>query len=142
MELKLKNLMLVPTHNFLQKLELKGKQSRARTKLTKLIYDQVATLSDSEVTLADEYGQTNADGKIIRNDNGMALISEDKLAEYNKEHTALLNETAEINGATYTEHLDDCRKFLEEYDQELSGKDADVYDNLLDAIEEQEKEGK
>lgn len=140
MKLKLQNALIVPSINLLQKVELKGKSSRARTKLIKLLASSMKDLNESEIALADENAQLDENGEIVRTDKGMAVIDPAKVDTYRKQHNELLQETAEVEGATYAEHLDDCQSFLIDLDMELSGEDAEAYDALLDAIEE-EKDG-
>lgn len=135
MEIKLKNAALVDTFNLLQEMQLKGKASRARTKLNKLINDAINSLGESEIELIRQYGKLDENGEPKKLDNGNYQLNPDTLTEFNIEHTTLLNEDAEISGATYGSHLQDCIDFLNSYDGELSGKQADAYDALLDALE-------
>jgi hypothetical protein len=120
-------------------MKLKGKSSRARTKLANLFINAVNELSNSELALIKEYGELDESGEPIKLENGNYKIKPDTVAEFNAEHLALLMETAEVSGATYAEHLDDCIKFLNDYDGDLAGDDAVAYDSLLDALESEEK---
>lgn len=142
MKLKLKNEMVVPSIEFLQGINLKGKASRARSKLVKLLMNSLKELQESEMELAKEYGQTDDDGELAKDDKGNPILKPESVGQYRTEHTNLISETAEIEGGTYTEHAADCKKFLESYDGEMSGKDAQAYDALLDALEDEESEGK
>lgn len=138
MKLTINNRLLVPTINLLQELKLKGKASRARTKLANLLIKSVDELSNSELELIKEYGELDESGEPIKLENGNYKIKPDVLAEFNAEHLALLNENAEAEGPTYEGHLEDCIKFLNDYDGELNGEDAIAYDALLDALEREE----
>lgn len=139
MKITIKNSLLVPCINLLQGMKLKGKASRARTKLVNLFINAVNELSNSELALIKDYGELDESGNPIKLENGSYKIKPDVLAEFNAEHLALLNENAEVEGPTYEDHLKDCLDFLNNYDGELAGTDAQAYDALLDALESEEK---
>ena len=135
----MKNSLLVPSVNFLQNMKLRGSASRARTKLVNLMLTTVNELSQSELALIKEYGELDESGNPIKLENGSYKIKPDVLAEFNAEHLVLLNENAEVEGPTYEDHLKDCLDFLNNYEGELAGTDAQAYDALLDALESEEK---
>lgn len=135
----MENSLLVPCINLLQNMKLRGSASRARTKLVNLMLTTINELSNSELALIKEYGELDESGNPIKSENGSYKIKPDVLAEFNAEHLVLLNENAEIAGPTYEGHLKDCLDFLNNYDGELSGTDAQAYDALLDALESEEK---
>lgn len=58
------------------------------------------------------------------------------MKEYLIEREKLMSEVAEIEGGTYTAHLEVLRGVLTEYSDELSGDAAALYDALMDAFEE------
>lgn len=144
MKIILENSYLVPAINFLQGLKLKGKDSRSRSKLVKLINQGLTSLQESEQQLLNDYADKDEKGNVIFVEDSKAKISPINQIEFNKEHKALLKEKAEIEGGTYVNHIDDCHKILDDYKGELSGVDAEVYDVLLDAFENDQtkKEGK
>lgn len=135
MKIILANEVLAPSVNFLGTITLKGKNSRARSKLVKLLTQQVRELQESEQDLIDEYALYTLDGKQEKNENGNAKIDPDRAKEYLSEHSKLMLEQVEIEGGTYVNHIDDCHKILEDFDGDLSGQDALAYDALLDAFE-------
>jgi len=142
MKINLQNSYLVPSINFLQGIKLKGKQSRSRSKLVKLLTKSLKTLQEDENALLDQYGERDDDGEFVKEENGNIKVT--KKAEWQKEHRELLETIAEIEGGTYVNHIDDCKKILDDYDGELDGANAEAYDALLDAFEDakREKEGK
>lgn len=142
MKINLENSYLVPSINFLQGIKLKGKQSRSRSKLVKLLTKSLKTLQEDENALLDQYGERDDDGEFVKEENGNIKVT--KKAEWQKEHRELLETIAEIEGGTYVNHIDDCKKILDDYDGELDGANAEAYDALLDAFEaaKKEKEGK
>jgi len=145
MKIILANEILAPSVNFLQGITLKGKDSRARTKLVNLLTNQVRELQESEQALIDEYAKTDENGKQEKVENGNVKIDPNRTKEYLAEHSKLMLEQVEIEGGTYVNHIDDCEKILNDYDGELEGQNAQAYDALLDAFEaakKLEKEGK
>lgn len=143
MEIKLQNKYIVPGANFLQTIKLKGADSRARSKLVKLLAVAAKELEDAEMELLEEFGVKGEDGKLLPDSTGTGynLIAETS-ADYHKQHNILLDEWAEISGGTYVNHIDKVLEILNNYDGELDGKDAEVYDELLNAMEESKEEGK
>lgn len=142
MKINLQNSYLVPSINFLQGIKLKGKESRSRSKLVKLLTKALKDLQEDENTLLDQYGERDDDGEFVKEENGNIKVT--KKAEWQKEHRELLETIAEIEGGTYVNHIDDCKKILDDYDGELDGVNAETYDALLDSFEaaKKEKEGK
>lgn len=143
MEFTLDNKYLVPTANFLQTIKLKGADSRARSKLVKLLASAAKELEESEMALLEEFGVKDDDGKLVSDSTGTgySLVAETS-NEYHKQHNVLLNEKAEINGGTYVNHIDKMLDILLAYEEELDGQNAEVYDALIDAMEESKKEEK
>ena len=139
MKLKIKNMYLVPAHNFMSEMKLKGADSRARSKLLKLIKTAVESLGESERELIEEYGEKDTDGKLIE-DGGSYRIPAESRTAYVKEYKKLMEEVAEIAGGTYVDHIDKLERILSDCDMELEGVNAEVYDILLDALEGAEKE--
>lgn len=142
MKINLQNSYLVPSINFLQSIKLKGKESRSRSKLVKLLAKSLKALQEDENALLDQYGERDKDGEFIKKDDGQIKIT--KMTQWRKEHDKLMEEVSEVEGGTYVNHIDDCKKILNDYDGELNGSDAEAYDALLDAFEaaKKEKEGK
>ena len=139
MKLKIKNMYLVPTHNLMSEMKLKGADSRARSKLLKLIKTAVESLGESERELIEEYGEKEADGKLIEAGGSYRIPAESRTA-YAKEYKKLMEEVAEIAGGTYVDHIAKLERILSDCDMELEGVNAEVYDILLDALEGAEKE--
>ncbi|MDT2715681.1 hypothetical protein P7E12_16095, partial [Enterococcus gallinarum] len=59
------------------------------------------------------------------------------VAIFNKEQAILLNEEVVIEGGMYARNFDEIPRILEEYDGMISGKDAEIYDRLLDEFEKE-----
>ena len=135
MKIHLKSHYLVPLIPFLQGMKLKGERSRARSKFLALALEQYAALHESELELLKEYAVLDVDGNPKAAADGSFSLKEGSTNEYHAEHGKLFNEVAEIEGGTYAEHLALMRKVLLEYDEELDGENAALYDALCDAFE-------
>lgn len=140
MKVKLKNKHLIEATQFLQELRLKGSESRARTKFVELLDRSIDCLGRSEIELVKEYAILGEDGEIEFGENGTYNLRENVAEEFFTEKAKLFEETAEIEGGTYTTHLETMLKILEECDIELSGEQAVLYDVLCEAFEEAVKE--
>jgi hypothetical protein len=123
---------LVP---FLQNMKLKGEQSRARSKFLALAMCAYASLHESELELLREYAVLGKDGEPMVAEDGSFSLKDGNSAGYLAERDKLLCEIAEIEGGTYTSHLEVMRQVLAEYPEELSGDEAALYDALMDAFE-------
>lgn len=113
MKITLKSFQLVPAINFLSSLSLKGKESRARMKL-------INKLNDKRSEVLDELN-------LIEHENGST--------EYESETTEILNEYVTIDLTEYDDKMAVLADALENYDGELSGKDAGAHDLLLDVLD-------
>ena len=54
---------------------------------------------------------------------------------FNAEQQILADEKVTIEGGMYAKNIEEIPRILNEYDGELSGKDAEIYDRLLDEME-------
>lgn len=113
MKITLKSFQLVPSINFLSGLSLKGKQSRARMKLMNKLDEKRAEI----------VGDINA----IEHEKGSS--------QHDSETSEILNEYVTIDLTEYDDKMAVLTDALENYDGEISGKDASAHDLLLDALE-------
>ena len=135
MKLKLANKHLILLVPFLQGLKLKGERSRARSKFLALAMTSYESLHLSEVELLKEYAVLDESGELLQTD-GAFTLKEETAFEYHIEREKLFSEIAEIEGGTYTAHLELMRQILADYDEDLSGENAALYDALCDSFEE------
>ena len=139
--MNIKKYNLVPIFEFLGKINLVGAASRARTKLNKEIGNAINELQSDEVALAEELGgRVNDEGRVVfvseedLNETEAAEYSKKKYAEFTNAQSDLRQEEAIFNEAT-KDQFNRLKNALYDYDEELSGQDATVYDILLDALE-------
>ena len=137
MNIKLKNRYLVPLVPFLQGMKLKGAQSRARSKFLNLALGAYEQLHASELELVKEYAVLDADGEPVCAEDGSFTLRDGTAKDYVLERGKLFSEVAEIEGGTYTTHLETMQQVLADYDAELDGDTAALYDALMDAFEEE-----
>ena len=140
MRIQLKNHHLIPLIPFLRGMKLKGERSRARSKFLALAMEAFTALHESEVELLKEYavldGNGNPQPSGDSSPDGERFTLRDAAAarEYHAERDKLFDEMAEIEGGTYTAHLDLMRQILADYDEDLDGENAALYDALCDAF--------
>ena len=136
MRIQLKNHYLIPLIPFLQGMKLKSERSRARSKFLSLALEAYTSLHESELELLKEYAVLDDNGNPKAADDGSFLLREGAVKEYRLEREKLFNEMAEIEGGTYTGHLCQMKQILLDYDWELEGENAALYDALCDAFME------
>jgi hypothetical protein len=134
MRIKLQNKHIVTLIPFLQSMKLRGERSRARSKFLEIAMKSYYSLHESEVELLKEYAVLDDLGELKQSENGFTL-KEETAREYLIERDKLFSEVAEIEGGTYTSHLELMRQILADYDEELDGDNAALYDALWDAFE-------
>jgi hypothetical protein len=140
MRIKLQNQYIITLIPFLQNMKLKGERSRARSKFLSLAMDSYYSLHESEVELLKEYAELDEAGEPKQGESGFTLKKETAM-EYLVERDKLFTEVAEIEGGTYTSHLELMRQILADYDEELDGDNAALYDALCDAFEGVKSDG-
>lgn len=135
--LSLKNKELAPIINFLSAVELSPKASRCRSKLVKKLLEKHTELKEDLEDIIEKFGKRDDNGEIIRLENGNVEFSEDTKEEGIKEQEELFDEEISIN-------LDEIKKKvkflvtnLDQLDTKLSGYDAEIYDMLMDQLEEE-----
>lgn len=135
--LSLKNKELAPIINFLSAVELSPKASRCRSKLVKKLLEKHTELKEDLEDIIEKFGKRDDNGEIIRLENGNVEFSEDTKDQGIKEQEELFDEEISIN-------LDEIKKKvkflvtnLDQLDTKLSGYDAELYDLLMDKLEEE-----
>lgn len=126
--MKIRNKNINPTIQFLDKLNLKGRGSLGRTKLKEKLSAQIEAVTQDQIAIIDEFGgwMDKEKGQYKNTDK-----------ELNEAVNELLNQEVEI---TYNSPFrKDFIKVLEDYDEDLSGSDADVYALLFEELIEEEE---
>jgi hypothetical protein len=137
MEIKIKNSYLSESIEFLYNLSLKGKQSRHRTRFVKLLQSKLKQVGEEEVELLKEYAGVDDNGEINRHESGSFAIED--VVGFNKQQNELFNEDFIIEGGDYHGMLKTVKEILFDYDGEVSGKTAEVFDYLCEIFEKGEE---
>ena len=140
MKMKIKNGEITAYVEFLQKLNLKSRASRGRTKLIKLLQKKIDEYNADIASLRDEYFKKDDKGHFIQDDNGKLVIKDGvSVGEAQAEADKLTNENAVILLDEYEQQIKAMYQALVEYDGELSGTDATIYDDLMEKLEQAQK---
>lgn len=139
MKMEIKNGEITAYVEFLQKLNLKSRASRGRTKLIKLLEKKINEFNMDLNSLRDEYFKKDEQGQFIQ-ENGKLVVKDGvSIAEAQSEADELNNENAVILLDEYEQQIKAMYQALDEYDGELSGTDATIYDDLMEKLEEAQK---
>ena len=130
MKITMKNRDLAKAINFLNSLNLKGKDSRSRSKFIRLLEKYFEELKDDELELLKEFDLLDENGNIKQDTNDT-----DSIRLFNIEQEKLYSEQVVINCEDIIDRMNTLKEVLENLDTELSGDDAYIYDYLLDEIE-------
>lgn len=136
MKIELKNKELSPAINFLSGLNLRSKDSRCRSKLVKLLTDVLQDLGEEEKKLMSENNLLDESGSLIDE----SERDPEMVRAFNREQAMLMDEVVIIEGGLYAKNIDEMPRILNEYDGELSGQIAEIYDRLLDEMEKKDAE--
>ena len=138
--MEIKNGEITAYVDFLQKLNLKSRASRGRTKLIKLLDKKIDEFNADLNSVRDEYFKKDDKGHFIQDDNGKLVIKDGvSVGEAQAEADKLTNENAVILLDEYEQQIKAMYQALDEYDDELSGTDATIYDDLMEKLEQAQK---
>ena len=135
--LSLKNKELAPIINFLSEVKLSPKASRCRSKLVKKLLEKHAELKEDLEVIIDKFGKRDENDKIIQLEDGNVEFSDDRKEEGIKEQQILLDEEVSINLDEIKERVKFLVSKLDKIDTKLSGYDAEIYDTIMDKLEEE-----
>lgn len=138
--MEIKNGEITAYVEFLQKLNLKSRASRGRTKLIKLLDKKIDEFNTDLNSVRDEFFKKDDKGHFVEDDNGKLVIKDGvSVGEAQAEADKLTNENAVILLDEYEQQIKAMYQALDEYDGELSGTDATIYDDLMDKLEQLQK---
>ena len=122
--------------NFLFDIKLKKEESRAKSKLMKLINRKHEEYVADIKALTKEYAELDEAVNPIPLNETMYKVTENMSIECQNEVNKLGKEVAIIEGGEYVNQFKTIKTVLENYDEEMEGFKAEAYDVLLDAFEE------
>jgi|SRR3990167_28386 len=138
-------------YEWLIKLKLHGKQSRARSRFVKMITERTREIDEERIKLAEQYSEKNKEGKVIyltakkdkdgkdvetTNKQEAASVKISDLIAFNKDYADYLNEdlTLDITPETQ-ETIYGVRDILLNTEEEFEGVMAMRYDEICEAFE-------
>lgn len=133
LKVSIKNSINGSVAEFFYDMSLKGRQSRQRTKFIKLLDDKMVEYKEHFAQILKEHNGLDVDGKIkTRNYNGSEIYDVDIIEDFVKDRNELDDEEIIIDGSDNQLMLNTIRDILKNYDEELSGQKALLYDVLCD----------
>ena len=139
--MEIKNGEITAYVTFLEKLNLKSRASRGRTKLIKLLDKKIDEFNADLNSVRDEFFKKDDKGHFVQDDNGKLVIKDGvSVGEAQAEADKLTNENAVILLDEYEQQIKAMYQALDEYDGELSGTDATIYDDLMEKLEQAQKQ--
>ena len=138
MKITLKNSELATTINFLKGIPVKGEDSRHRTKLKKQVEVAFGEFIEAEKELMKEFDLLDENGELLppEKQDPTAVVT------FKHQQSVLYNEEVVIESGAYVKNFNEMPRILKDYEGELSGDEADIYDKLLDQMENQETKTK
>lgn len=127
---------LINFYQLISAVKAKGRQSRAVTKFGQILTEKLTELQEDEKSLIAQYYEVDGDGNANKDDEGN-LVSLDGVNSdsYTEDWSDLHAEATVIDLTEYQTYLTHLISGLLDWDQELSGADAIIYDELLDLLE-------
>ena len=129
--MKIQNRHVEPIIKFIDGISLKGRKSLGRTKLKEKLTDKNEVLIKDQTAIIDEF-------------DGWTDKEKGQFTTANKEMNEAINEllTQEIEITYNSPFRKDFVEALKNYDEDLSGNDADMYAVLYEQLVEENKEEK
>lgn len=123
-----------PLAEFLQKVDLKNKVARNRSKLVKVLSSIVTELDDERIALCKEHAKKDADGEAVVIDGQFEIEDLDALQADLEE---LYREEVAISVGKYSNDYSVLFDYLdsEAFEYPLAGLDDSCYNRLLDMWE-------
>lgn len=139
MKITIKNDRIQQAIGLLFEMKLKAKKSRQRTKFVKILSTRAQEMVDQEKELLKEHCELDKEGEPLKTDDGKGYKPKDMDA-FIKDQKELFEEELVIEGGDNREMIRTMKKVLDDFDEELSGQKAVVYDYLCDQFEKESEE--
>ncbi|OEH52987.1 hypothetical protein AQ616_18265 [Oceanobacillus sp. E9] len=137
---KLQNKYLKDAAEFLQNvISTKGKKNLHRMRVVKVLLCQYEKVAEEEITLLKEYAKTDDQGEFVKNEAGG--FDMDDYKGFNEQHKELFEEYFTLDDKNLEPALKTVEKLVNDFDKELSGKNAEMHYLLVEAFESNEGEG-
>lgn len=142
MKLVIKNQDLILYYQILVAVKAKGRKARAISKLKKILMPKIESWQEDQRTLIGEHYVQDENGNAKTGDDGkLILTTEGDRNVYLQEREVLDKEEIIIDLTEFQPFYDFLLSALNEWDEPINGVDADVYDELMDKLEELKPKG-
>lgn len=142
MRLVIKNQDLILYYQILVAVKAKGRKARAISKLKKILMPKIESWQEDQRTLIGEHYVQDENGNAKTSDDGkLILTTEGNRNVYLQEREVLDKEEIIIDLTEFQPFYDFLLSALNEWDEPINGVDADVYDELMDKLEELKPKG-
>lgn len=138
MRISITNKNLSCVGDFLNSLNLKGQLSLSRSRLLNLIEKKQKEFNEDRKLIVENCAEKNEKGEPIENEDGTLKLSSEGNKQAGEEITELLEEEAVIEYGEYTSKIAKLEDFLKEYNDEVSGSQAQGFFALTTAFETKE----
>ncbi|MFA9458805.1 hypothetical protein ACERJO_18845 [Halalkalibacter sp. AB-rgal2] len=138
MNLQYKDLKM--TADFLKNLSLKGKESVHRMRVVKVLEEQNKKLAEEELELLKAFAEIDDQGELVQAQGGGFKIKEDKdKREFKQQQEELYQEYFTVGDKNLETALKTVEEIVNDYNEELSDKDAEAHFLLVESFENVEK---
>lgn len=135
-QIKFKKSQVGTFYRLLVNVKAKGRKTRAIAKFNKLIGIKLDELVEDEKNLIAQCYKVGDDGNALKGEDGKLITLENaNIDEYHNDWQELHDEDVVIDLTEYQPYLEFLISALLDWDQDLNGADAIVYDELLDLLE-------
>lgn len=136
--MKMKNEEVQHFANFLMSFELKGRDSRMRTRFVKILAERIELVNEEHKELIRQYARFDEQGEaIVVEINGQKAYDVPDRAAFNREYFLLLNEDFVIEeNEERKEMLLFIKDVILNCDKTFKGREALEYDRWCDIVEE------
>jgi Protein of unknown function (DUF1617) len=124
--------------NLLDKLSLKGKKSRHRSKLKNKLVKSWEEVMEQEKQLIKEYANLDEHGEPIIIDGKEYDVPDENISELGKARKELFEEYIVIDEGDFENTVKIVKTVLDETNIEFSGAEADLYDYTCEQMENAE----
>lgn len=139
MKFSIENSKIGGAIQLLDKLSLKGKQSRHRSKMMKELSVQLKEVAEQEQVMLKEHCHLDEDGEPKKKNHDQEWDVKD-VKEFSKDRNELYDEEFVLEGGNVTGYLKTVKEVLLNCELEWAGAEAEMYDYLCDEFEKDETE--
>lgn len=138
MEVKIENFILNEAIELFFEMTLKGRDSRHRTRFVRMLNERLESISEEQTELLKEHCHLDEDGEPKTKNDGKEYDIKD-LEAFSKDRQDLLDESFVIDGGDNKAMLMTLRSILDNYQGELSGRKAVLYEHLCEIFKVDEE---